>query len=173
MREFATPTARLLLACHRGDADEARAIFRDNPGLMNRLEPAEQRALTDEAWGANAPAVELLLEFGFDPAMASISGPTGGNALHCAAWEGSVECVEAILRYPAGRALINSRETTYNGTPLGWCCHGSRNCGNPRAKHGAVAKLLIAAGATIDPQMLQMGCSDDMQSAVAEALGKS
>ena len=63
MKEFANPAARLLLACHRGDADEARAIFRDTPGLMERLEPAERRALTDEAWAANAPAVELLLEF--------------------------------------------------------------------------------------------------------------
>jgi len=172
MKSFANPVARLLLACHRGDADEARAIFRDNPGLMDRLEPAEQRALTDEAWGANGPAVELLLEFGFDPAMASISGPTGGNALHCAAWEGSVECVEAILRYPAGRALINTRETTYDGTPLSWCCHGSRNCGNPRAQHGAVAKLLLVAGAT-DSRMAQWTCSDDMQSALADALGSA
>lgn len=170
MKRFATPAARLLLACHRGEADEARAILRENPGLMERLEPAEQRALTDEAWGANAPAVELLLEFGFDPGVASVSGPTGGNALHCAAWEGSVACVAAILRYPAGRALINSRETTYNGTPLSWCCHGSRNCGNPRAQHGAVAKLLLAAGAATDPDMLQWGCSDDMQAALADAL---
>ena len=170
MKRFATPVERLLLACHRGDADEARAIYRDNPGLMERLEPAQQRALTDEAWGANAPAVELLLEFGFDPAVGSESGPRGGNALHCAAWEGSVECVAAILRYPTGRALINSRETTYNGTPLSWCCHGSRNCGNPRAQHAAVARLLLAAGAATDPDMLQWGCSDDMQAALADAL---
>ena len=67
---------------------------------MESLGPVEKRALTDEAWAANAPAVELLLELGFDPSVPSLSGPTGGTALHCAAWEGSVECVAAILRYP-------------------------------------------------------------------------
>lgn len=168
MKSFATPAERLLLACRRGDGDEARAIYRDNPGLMEALSPVQRRALTDEAWGGNSRAVELLLELGFDPAVPSDSGPTGGNALHCAAWQGSVDAVAAILRYPAGRALINTREGTYNGTPLSWCCHGSRNCGNPRADHATVARLLISAGAQVDRDMLHSGCSEGMQSVLAE-----
>jgi hypothetical protein len=27
-----------------------------------------------------------------------------------------------------GRALLEARDSTYQGTPLGWCCHGSVNC---------------------------------------------
>jgi ankyrin repeat protein len=173
MKAFATPAERLLLACRRGDGDLARAILRDNPGVMEDLSPVQRRALTDEAWAGNSRAVELLLELGFDPAVPSTSGPTDGNALHCAAWQGSVDSVAAILRYPAGRALINTRERTYNGTPLGWCCHGSRNCGNPRADHAGVARLLIAAGAEIDREMLEGGCSDAMQSVLAAAAGGS
>ncbi|MDQ3950750.1 MAG: ankyrin repeat domain-containing protein, partial [Gemmatimonadota bacterium] len=167
MRRFASPEQRLLLACHQGQADEARAIARAHPGIVERLRPADRRALTDEAWRANAPAVELMLELGFDPAVPSESGPKGGTALHCAAWEGSVGCVAAILRYPAGRALIEARDSTYRGTPLSWCCHGSVNCGNPRADHGEVARLLLAAGARRDPGMT--GCSDAVQAALAEA----
>jgi ankyrin repeat protein len=102
-----------------------------------------------------------MLELGFDPAAPSVSGPTGGTALHCAAWEGSVECVSAILRYPAGRALIDARESTYQGTPLSWCCHGSRNCGNPRADHAEVARLLLGAGARAGPNLTE--CSESMQ----------
>jgi ankyrin repeat protein len=173
MKAFATPAERLLLACRRGDGDLARATLRDNPGVMEDLSPVQRRALTDEAWAGNSRAVELLLELGFDPAVPSTSGPTDGNALHCAAWQGSVDSVAAILRYPAGRALINTRERTYNGTPLGWCCHGSRNCGNPRADHAGVARLLIAAGAEIDREMLEGGCSDAMQSVLAAAAGGS
>jgi hypothetical protein len=170
MREFAPPEQRLLLACNQGQNDEARAIVRDHPGIVDRLEGADRRALTDETWAANAPAVELMLELGFDPSATSATGPTGGNALHCAAWEGSVECVTAILRYPAGRALIETRDATYHGTPLGWCCHGSVNCANPHADHAQVARLLIAAGARVDPDM--EGCSDAMQRVLDAGSGR-
>ena len=161
MRRSASPEQRLLLACNQGQKDEAHAIVRSHPEIVERLGPADRRALTDEAWAANAPAVELMLELGFDPGVPSVSGPTGGTALHCAAWEGSVECVSAILRYPAGRALIETRESTYQSTPLSWCCHGSRNCGNPRANHAEVARLLLRAGARAGPNLTE--CSESMQ----------
>jgi len=169
METFATPSERLLLACHFGDRAKARALIRDNPGLVEGLGPMEQRALTDEAWAANAPAVELLLELGFDPSIPSASGPTGGTALHCAAWEGSVECAAAILRYPEGSALVNVRETTYNGTPLSWASHGSAN-GNPAHDHAGVARLLIAAGAKLDREMLDWQGSDEFMSVIRDAV---
>jgi ankyrin repeat protein len=161
IRRFASPGQLLLLACNQGRSDEARAIVRAHSGIVEGLGADDRRALTDEAWAANAPAVELMLELGFDPGVPSVTGPTGGTALHCAAWAGSVECVSAILRYPAGRALIDTRESTYQGTPLTWCCHGSRNCGNPRADHAEVARRLLAAGARAGPNMA--GCSETMQ----------
>ena len=170
MAEFARPIDLLLLACHRGDREEAFAIVREHPDVTHAISESEARALTDEAWAPNPPAVRLLLELGFDPSLASITGPTGGNALHCAAWEGSVECVSAILSYPAGRALIEVRESTYNGTPFSWCCHGSTNCGNPKADHGGVARLLIEAGSRVTSEMLDWGCSPGVQDAIAEAL---
>ena len=168
MQRFASAEQRLLLACHRGRKDDALAIVRANPDLVERLQGANRRALTDEAWAANAPAVELMMELGFDPSAASVSGPTGGNALHCAAWEGSVETVSAILRYPAGRALLESRDTTYNGTPLSWCCHGSRNCGSPQADHAAVARVLLAAGAKPNAELTE--CSEAMQAVLDAAV---
>jgi ankyrin repeat protein len=170
MSEFARPIERLLLACHRGDRDEAFAIVREHPDVTRAISESEARALTDEAWAANAPAVRLLLELGFDPSLPGVTGPTGGNALHCAAWEGSVECVAAILSYPAGRALIDVRESTYNGTPLSWCSHGSRNCGNPNADHAGVARLLIGAGSQVTREMLDWGSSAPMAAVLAEAL---
>jgi ankyrin repeat protein len=173
MEAFATPAQCLLLACHRGDGDTARAIVEANPGIVERLGPDDRRALTDEAWAPNPPAVRLMLELGFDPSVPSVSGPKGGNALHCAAWEGSTECVAAILEYPAGRALINVREPNWNGTPLSWCSHGSTNCGNPKADHGAVARLLIAAGAEVEPEMRDWNGSDDFQDVIEQTLRRS
>jgi ankyrin repeat protein len=154
MRPYASAEQRLLLACHEGNRDEALAIVDAHPGIIDRLSGADRRALTDEAWSANAPAVELMMELGFDPSVPSVSGPTGGTALHCAAWEGSVDCVSAILRYPRGRVLVHTQDSTYHGTPLNWCDHGSLNCGNPRADHAEVARLLLAAGARV-PEMFE------------------
>jgi ankyrin repeat protein len=169
MLAFATPEQRLIAACHEALGDEARAIVRANPGIVERLSGADRRALTDEAWAANAPAVELMLELGFDPAVPSITGPTGGAALHCAAWEGSVPCVAAILRHPSARTLIEQRDTTYQGTPLSWCCHGSLHCGSPRADHAEVARLLIAAGAHVGANM---NGSDEVLSVVEAAVDR-
>jgi ankyrin repeat protein len=173
MEAFATPAQRLLLACHRGDADTARAIVEADPGIVERLGPEDRRALTDEAWAPNPPAVRLMLDLGFDPSVPSVSGPKGGNALHCAAWEGSDAAVAAILEYPSGRALINVREPNWNGTPLSWCAHGSTNCGNPKANHGQVARLLIAAGALFEPEMRDWHGSDDFQDVMEQAQRRS
>jgi ankyrin repeat protein len=172
MEAFATPAQRLLLACHRGDGDTARAIVAADPGIVERLGADDRRALTDEAWAPNPAAVRLMLELGFDPSVPSVSGPRGGTALHCAAWEGSVECVAAILEYPTGKALINVREPNWNGTPLSWCAHGSTNCGNPKADHGQVAQLLIAAGAPVELEMRDWHGSDDFQDVIESALRK-
>lgn len=171
MEQFATPEERLLLACHRGDRDNARQIVRANEGIVARLGPVDRRALTDEAWAANAPAVELMLELGFDPAQTTGSGPTGGTALHCAAWEGSVACIVALLGHPSGRALIEARDRMYNGTPLGWTAHGSLNCGNPNADHAEVARRLIAAGARVDPNA-EWHASEAVQAVIEDALSK-
>jgi ankyrin repeat protein len=173
MERFASPEERLLLACHIGDGDAARAIVTAHPEIVERLGPVDRRALTDEAWSANAPAVELMLELGFDPSVPSASGARGGNALHCAAWEGSVACVAAILRHPAGLALLDVRESVYGGTPLSWCSHGSVNCGNTHADHPAVARLLIAVGARLDPAMTDWEGSDAFMAVIDEALARN
>jgi ankyrin repeat protein len=170
MEHFASPEERLLVACHVGDGDAARAIVTAHPGIVERLGAVDRRALTDEAWIANAPAVELMLELGFDPSVPSETGPTGGNALHCSAWEGSVACVASILRRPAGLALLEVRDSVYGGTPLSWCSHGSAHCGNPHADHAAVARMLIAAGARLDPAMADWEGSGQFMSVIDDAL---
>jgi hypothetical protein len=50
------------------------------------------------------------------------------------------------MRHPSARELITIRDAHHNGTPLGWCCHGSLY-GNSSHDHAGVAKLLLDAGA--------------------------
>jgi len=161
---LASPAQRLLVACHLGREAEARAIVREHPHLVASLNVADRRALTDEAWAGNARAVALMLALGFDPAERLNSGPTGGTALHAAAWCGSAESVAALLEDPRGRALINSRDDVYQGTPLNWCSHGSRNSSNASAPYGEVARLLLAAGAEIPADY--SNASADVQKAI-------
>lgn len=144
MLAFATPVQQLRLACRRTDADAARALVREHPGLIASLTAQDHRAITDAAWDGDAAAVTLMLELGFDPAT---PGHDAGTALHCASWQGSADCVAAILRVPAGRALITHRDAHHQGTPLGWCRHGAVH--GPRGgDFAAVEQLLLECGAT-------------------------
>lgn len=154
MLQYASPAQKLLLACHDGDRDAALALVRSHPGIVEGLDRASRHAVASEAWAANGPAVALMMELGFDPSASNPSGPAGVSALHCAAWEGSPECVAAILAYPAGRALIETRDSSYDGTPLGWCIHGSVNCHRPQANHAEVARMLIKAGTPVPDRVV-------------------
>ena len=151
MRRFASPRMRFLDACSRGDAELARRLLAERPEVLRELIPQDQQALADAAWNANANAVAVMLEVGFDPA---VRGGNGGTVLHCAAWEGCADAIAVALRYPAVRALVNDRDPTFQATPLGWCCHGAVHCGNPKADFPTVARLLLDAGATA-PETLQ------------------
>jgi ankyrin repeat protein len=153
VRHFAPPAQLLLLACHEARRDDALALLRLHPGLVQSLGEVDRRALCDEAWVGNAPAVELMMELRFDPTTLSANGSSGTTALHCAAWNGSVRSVAAILRHPARAQLVTARDLTYGGTPLGWCCHGSLHAGRPAADYAEVARQLIAAGARPEARM--------------------
>lgn len=150
LRAIAKPKDRFLAACAAADRAEAIALLRAHSDLLDSLTPADQRTLPDAAWAGDADAVGLMLELGFDPAT---PGENSGSALHCAAWQGSVACIAAVLRHPAGRELVNRRDPTHHSTPLGWCCHGAVHCRNPLGDYPAVARLLAAAGAVVDANL--------------------
>ena len=144
---FASPIQRFMLACRRGDEAAARTALRDDPSLMARLAADDRRAITDAAWNAEAGPVAVMLDLGFDPRT---PGQDSGNALHCAAWEGSPETVAVLLRHRAAAEMLTTKDAHHGSTPLGWCCHGSR-FGPAGRDHAAVARLLLAAGAKQGP----------------------
>jgi ankyrin repeat protein len=150
LRSFASPRVRFVAACSQGRGDEARGLLDEHPTLIDELTVEDARTLPDAGWAANAAAVELMLDLGFEP---SVPGSSGGTVLHAAAWVGSAACVEIALHQPAVRALIEQPDPRYRSTPLGWCCHGARNSGRPRHGHAAVARLLLEAGARTTPDL--------------------
>jgi len=162
MLSFASPKERLLFACRQADEASARRIVREQPGIVQSLAADEQRAISDAAWNGEARAVALMLELGFDP---RVPGHDSGTALHLAAWEGSAATVTALLRHPDARQLVAIRDAQHGGTPLGWCCHGSRY-GNTSHDHAGVARLLLEAGA--EPGRDTDEASPAVQSVIAD-----
>ena len=152
---FATPLQRLLFVCRRGDEEDARAIVREHPHLVESMTREQQRPLADAAWHGDARAVALMLDLAFDP---TITGHDSGTPLHLAAWEGSVETVKVLLNHSDARALAGIRDAHYHATPLGWCCHGSLH-GNRNHDHAGVARLLLAAGAQTGPDTQEASLS--------------
>src|SRR5690606_7113357 len=92
-------------------------------------------------------------------------GQDGGTVLHCAAWRGDARCVAAALRYESVRAIINRKDPTHGGTPLGWCVHGAHNASIPGGDPAAVARMLLDAGAEPGTYL------DEMPRAVRVAMG--
>jgi len=163
MLEFATPLQRLLSCCRIGDEVQAHAIVREHPDIIASMPRDAHRTIAEAAWAGNTRAVQLMLELGFDP---GVPGHDSGTALHCAAWEGSIDTVEVLLRNACGRALVAARDAHYNATPLGWCCHGSVH-GNRSHDHAGVAQLLLDAGAP--PETDTSGAAPSVQRVLERA----
>jgi ankyrin repeat protein len=92
-------------------------------------------------------AVALLLDLG--ARLDTRGGGMDAPPLHWAAWWGRIATVRLLLDRGADPGAPNPA----GGTALGWAVHGSSH--SPRAAtgdHAAVAELLVAAGAPVDPE---------------------
>ncbi|MBC8106559.1 MAG: ankyrin repeat domain-containing protein [Anaerolineae bacterium] len=136
------PIVRVFDAAWRGDEPTARAAIADQPDVMRSFQPEHHSMLAQAVHHQRDAAVKLMLDLGFDP---SGGGVDGGTALHQAAWVGRPDYIEMLL--PKTAALINQRDPTHGGTPLGWAIHGSTNRCNERGDYPRAQELLKAAGA--------------------------
>lgn len=150
------PGDRLLEAIVVGDGDAARGLVAADPGLVDRLEPADLETLVNAADHGNVAAVRLMLELGFPiNARREDADDDGATALHAASWAGSAETVALLLDHGAD---LTARDTHWQSEPLEWALVGS---GEAPASAPApdwvrtVSQLLDAgasmAGITLDP----------------------
>jgi len=163
----ATDVDRLVFACLRGDVAAARSHVARDPALLGRLtESPAATAMITAAEHGNSDAVTLMLDIGF-PAEAR--GEDGGTPLHAAAFSGSVAAIRVLLDHGAD---IESRDTTWQSTPLEWAIvgSGSRPATDPDADWVAAVQLLIDAGASTDDITLSADDPKPPSSAVAEFL---
>lgn len=102
-----------------------------------------ERLLPDLVIAHNIAAVRALLAAGVP---VDSRGEHGGTALHWACWHGIADIVKLLLEHGAS---LTVEDQSFHGTPAGWFGHGIHNCNNPHGNYAEVARLLIAAGATI------------------------
>jgi ankyrin repeat protein len=115
---------RFLDACFRLDRDEARRLLLANPQYLQSSVAMFAAAKRDRP-----DVLALLLDFGFS---IDIPDRTGKRPLHEAAANNALRAAGYLVERGAD---IDPRESTYNGTPIGWAAHGD---------HAEMVKFLSA-----------------------------
>jgi ankyrin repeat protein len=106
---------QFLDACFKLDRDAARRSLLAHPDYKH------SPAVLFEAAKRDRPDVlALLLDLGVS---IETPDPTGTRALHAAAATNALHVAEFLV---ARGAAIDPRESTYNGTPIGWAAHGDK-----------------------------------------------
>jgi ankyrin repeat protein len=144
------PADRLLEAIATGDRAAARSVAAANPGLVERLEPADRAALVAAAERGNPESVRLMLELGF-PIETRREGEDddGAAALHAASWAGSADTVALLLDHGAD---LGARDARWHSQPLEWALVGSGEAPDsaPTPDWVRTVALLLDAGAPVD-----------------------
>jgi ankyrin repeat protein len=134
---------RFIAACARGDRALADQLLRETPALREELGHEHHLMLHRPTESGNVAVLETMLERGFDPRVKDKDNVT---PLHRAAMAGYADAVRVLLAHGAD---VNAQDGMFAATPLVWAVEG-RNTRGARADHVAVARLLIAAGSSVD-----------------------
>ena len=134
---------RFAACCARGDRAGAEAMLGAHPALGAELRPEHHLMLHRHAESGNAAVLETMLACGFDPHAKDKDNVT---ALHRAAMGGYPDAVRVLLAFGAP---VNALDGMFSATPLVWAVEG-RGHARPEADHVGVARLLIAAGSSVE-----------------------
>jgi ankyrin repeat protein len=108
-------TEQFIDATFRLDREAARALLVAHSDYL-----ASPAALFEAAKRDRPDALALLLDLGFP---LELQDGTGKRALHEAAASGALRAAAFLVERGAE---IDPRESSYNGTPIGWAAHGDK-----------------------------------------------
>jgi ankyrin repeat protein len=141
----ASAADKLLAVCLSGDLAAARSYVAREPDLLSSLAD-EQRAaaLARAAETGNAAGLAVMLDLGFP---INARGELGATPLHTAAYAGSAEAAELLIRRGAD---LEATDGNWHSPPLDWALVGSgeQPDTNPAADWLRTVEVLIDAGAS-------------------------
>ncbi len=140
---------RFLAECATLPNQPLESLLAKWPDLATQ--PGTERLIPDLTSSHQTALVRTLLAAGVP---VNARGEMGATALHWACWKGYADLVAVLLQHGASLTALDGH---FHGTPPGWFGHGVRNCGEGGGDYPAVARLLIAAGATIPAVDLPTG----------------
>jgi ankyrin repeat protein len=147
-----SPLDRFVAACAAADPQELARLLAAPPKFATS--PHDERLLPDLTGSHRTTAVRALLAAGLP---VDARGEAGATALHWACWKGYADLVKLLLDHGAS---LTMEDQQFHATPPGWFGHGVRNCDEKGGDYPEVARLLIAAGATIPTVDLPTGKPD-------------
>lgn len=103
-----------------------------------------QVALVLAALNGRAEALSRLIDLGVDLNAYSTDVYEHGTALHHAVWSGCLDAVKVLVE--AG-ADLGTRDTAWQGTPLGWAQHGAEGNSKRAERYREIAAYLRTQGA--------------------------
>ena len=137
-------------AAGTGRVDLVKSFFKKDGHLKAHATKAQLQ--TGFAWACEygrTRVVAFLLQNGLDVG----AQPHGETGLHWAGYSGHADIVKLLLKR---KAPVNVKDQRHDGTPLGWALYGWCNP-PPEARlagYYEVARLLVAAGATVEREWL-------------------
>jgi hypothetical protein len=135
-----------------GRLDVVRGFFNTDGTLKPSATETQMRdGFTWACEFGRTDVVAFLLERGMD--VTAKLRNHGNTGLHWASFGGHVSTVQLLLNRHAPLDVVDD---SYGGTPLSWALHawGNERQGSPDRYYRVVA-LLVAAGATVEPQWLE------------------
>ncbi len=147
-RDNRTPADFLIGACVRGDRPAVDRLLVANRGLVKSLTPNDHSYVAAVARSGNLPAVEIMLDVGFD--IDAKADDVVASALNYAGARGDVAMTKLLLERGADRGSKNQHGGDALGTAL-WCAAHFRN---PAGDYSATMRLLLDAGLPLSEEML-------------------
>jgi ankyrin repeat protein len=133
---------QFLAACQLGDRASASKALKTNPDLLSELAAIDRAQIVQAAFSHNLPALELMLNLGFD---VNTRGGEGLTPVAHAALRGDVEVVRMLIEHRADLEIRND----YGGTALDSCQWGSLNFRDRNGDYPACAETLLRGGAKL------------------------
>ncbi|MEP7346790.1 MAG: ankyrin repeat domain-containing protein, partial [Gemmatimonadaceae bacterium] len=168
LMEQSPPALRFSQAAEMGDEATVHALLAEHPDLVKSLPPADERMLADAARDNRIDALRLMLAAGWP---VNARGQHHATPLHWAAWIGHTEMVRELLRH---NAPIEDRENDYQGSPLDWAVHASKEGWHPdRGDYVGTVEALLQAGAKAPAMTEGSGGSEAVRELLLRYAAKS